>query len=27
VAQVAVFSEINTRHTHTLWAESRIWEC
>jgi hypothetical protein len=27
VAQVAVCSEINTKHTNTVWAESKIVEC
>ena len=25
-AQVAVYSEINTKHTNTVWAESKIIE-
>jgi len=26
-AEVAVSSEINTKHINTVWAESRIVEC
>ena len=26
-AQVAVYSEINTKHMNTVWAESTIVEC
>jgi len=26
-AQVAVYSEINTRHINTVWAESTVVEC
>ena len=27
VAQVAVFSQINTKHINTVWAERTIVEC
>jgi len=27
VAQVAVYSEINTKHTNTVWAERTVVEC
>jgi len=27
VAQVAVCSQINTKHTNSVWAESTIIEC
>jgi len=27
VAQVAVCSDINTKHTNTVWAESTVVEC
>jgi len=27
VAQVAVWSQINTKHTNTVWAERTIVEC
>jgi len=27
VAQVAVCSQINTKHINTVWAEGRICEC
>jgi len=27
VAQVAVFSQINTQHIYTVWAEPTIVEC
>jgi hypothetical protein len=26
-AEVAVYSEINTKHTHTVWAERTVVEC
>ena len=26
-AEVAVYSEINTKHINTVWAESTITEC
>jgi hypothetical protein len=27
VAQVTVFSQINTKHINTVWAERKIVEC
>jgi len=27
VAQVAVRSQINTKHTNTVWAERKVVEC
>jgi len=27
VAQVAVFSQINTKHINTVWAERTVVEC
>jgi len=27
VAQVAVYSQINTKHTNTVWAERTVVEC